>query len=118
MTQRSTEVITHKLIIKWIGTRYIWKKFAENIFNQLNNPEQKVIIISNTETLTYFQKYKTDVELLLLDNETKDIEYLLYISNLSESKKDEIREVIENRRRERKSINGTIVQEIIKSKKL
>lgn len=116
MTQElSKSLITHKLVINWIGTKYIDKDFATYIFNQLNDKNQKVIIISNPETLTYFQKYKNEIELLPLDKNSKDFEDILFMSWLSEEKKQEVREILQQRKSDKKPITETIIRNIINS---
>ena len=111
-TELSLEIISHKLIIKWIWTRYISKKFAENIFAQLSSKEW-TITITNPQNLTYIQKYRSEVTLLPLDWEDKSLEDLLYMSWLSESKKEEIRGIIETRKSEKKKVTENIIKEII-----
>ena len=113
----STELITHKLIIKWIWTKYITRKFAEWIFAQLNSKEWS-IIIANPENLTYIQKYRSEVVLLPLDWEDKSLEDLLYMSWLKESKKEEVRQMVENRKQEKKPVTETIIKNIIESLKI
>jgi hypothetical protein len=113
-TELSTDLISHKLIIKWIWTKYITKKFAEWIFNQLSSKEWN-IIIANPENLTYIQKYRSEVILLPLDWEDKTIEDLIYLSWLSESKKEEVRQIIEQRKIDKKPITETIIKNIIES---
>ena len=109
----SIKLITHKLIISWIWTKYIDKDFAKWIFSQLNDKETKVITISNPETLTFFQKYKNEVELLPLDENSRDYEDILYMSWLNEEKKEEVRKILETRKQEKKSINEIILKNII-----
>ena len=113
-TELSTDLISHKLIIKWIWTKYITKKFAEWIFAQLNSKEWN-ITIANPENLTYIQKYRSEVVLLPLDWEDKSLEDLLYLSWLSESKKEEVRHIIDQRKSEKKRITETIIKNIIES---
>lgn len=113
----STDIITHSLKIEWIGTKYIWKQFAETIFKQLTDPNSKVVTIANPKTLTYIQKYKNEVTLLELDEETKDSEYYIYISWLSDSKKQAIRDLLEIRKKEWKKTSKTSLQEIINTYK-
>ena len=115
-TELSTEIISHRLIIAWIWTKYVSKDFAEWIFKQLTSWE-KTITIANPKTLTYIQKYRNEITLLPLEKDDKDIEYLLYISWLSEAKKEEVRSMVEIRKQEKKSIVTSVIQEIIESKK-
>ena len=109
----STDIITHSLKIEWIGTKYIWKKLAEIIYNQLTNPDLKVVTIANPKTLTYIQKYKNEVTLLELDEETKDTEYYIYISWLSESKKQAVRDKLEQRKKDWFKTSKWALQDII-----
>lgn len=110
----STELISHKLIISWIWTKYITKRLAETIYKQLTSWE-KTITISNPETLTFIQKYRSEVTLLPLEKEDKSLEDMIYMSWLSESKKDEVRAIIAIRKEEKKSIVNSVIKEIIES---
>lgn len=109
----STDIITHSLKIEWIWTKYITKKLAETIFKQLMNPDSKVVTIANDKTLTYIQKYKNEVTLLELDEETKDNEYYIYISWLPESKKQAVRDKLEQRKKDWFKTSKWALQEII-----
>lgn len=110
----STELITHKLVIKWVWDRYITKKFAENIFNQLTN-DKKTIKIINPKTLTFIEKYKNEVELYPLDDEEKSVEDKIALSWLSQRKKEELRQILETRKQDKKPITDKILDNIISS---
>ena len=114
MTQLSTEVLTHRLKIKWEGTRYITRKLAEHIFQQLSDQNSKTVTISNPKTLTYFQKYKTEVELFELKVEERSFEDMLHNAGLKEHEKDYIRSVWEERKKERKSTSDAVLQEMLR----
>lgn len=109
----STDIITHSLKIEWIGTRYIDRKFAEVIFKQLTDPNSKVVTIANPKTLTYIQKYKNEVTLLELDEETKDSEYYLWSSWLNETKKQAVRDKLDQRKKDWFKTSKWALQEII-----
>ena len=115
-TELSTDLISHKLIIKWIWTKYITKTFAEWIFNQLNWNE-KTITIANQDNLTYIQKYRSEISLIPLDWEDKNIEDILYFSWLSESKKEQVRQIMSIRKKENKSISEGVLKQIIETYK-
>lgn len=109
----STDIITHSLKIEWIGVKFIDRKFAEIIFKQLTDPNSKVVTIANPKTLTYIQKYKNEVTLLELDEETKDTEYYIYVSWLSEAKKQAVRDKLEQRKKDWFKTSKWALQEII-----
>lgn len=109
----STELITHKLKIKWEWVRYISKKMAENIFNQLSDNSKWSIVIANPETLTFITKYRSEVDLLPLDKETKDFEDILYMSWLSDNQKERVREIRDIRKQEKKQLSKWILDNII-----
>lgn len=117
MTQLSTEVFTHRLKIKWEWTKYITRKLAESIFTQLNDPNSKTVVISNPKTLTYFQKYKTEVELFELKGEERSFEDTLHEQWLNEAEKDYIRGLWSQRKKDNKSTSNTILLDIIEKYK-
>lgn len=111
----SVDVITHKLKIKWEWVKYIWKKVAENIFNQLSDKNNSTITIANPNNLTYITKYRSEVDLIPLDKESKDFEDILYMSHLSEDQKEEVRDIWELRKKEKKHRSEGILKNIINS---
>ena len=114
MTQISTEIVTHKLKIKWEWTKYITRKVAESIFSQLTDSWNTISIV-NPQTLTYIQKYKSEVELSPLDNETQTLEETLATHWLTESQKEEVRNLIKIRKEEYKTTSNWVLENIIKS---
>ena len=114
MTQLSTEIFTHSLKIKWEWIHYIKKELAKSIYEQLNDPNTKTVTISNPKTLTYFQKYKTEVELFELKVEERSFEDMLHNAGLKEHEKDYIRSVWEERKKERKSTSDAVLQEMLR----
>lgn len=114
MTQLSTEIFTHSLKIKWEWIHYIKKELAKSIYEQLNDPNTKTVTISNPKTLTYFQKYKTEVELRELKGEEKGFEDTLHQEGLNEAQKDYIREVWNQRKKDRKSTSNEVLLELIR----
>lgn len=116
MNEISTEVITHKLKIKWENPKYITNKQAEFVFNQLIDKNTKMVTWINTQNKTYIQRYKTDVELIVLDDETRDIEDLLFLSWLSEQQKEDIRQIIADRKTKGQKTDKNTVQYIINKK--
>ena len=117
MTQLSTEVFTHSLKIKWEWTRSISRKLAESIFMQLDDPDTKTVTIKNTNTLTYFQKYKTEVELRELKWEERSFEDTLHHAGLKDNEKDYIRELWKQRKKDRQNTSNTALIDIIEKYK-
>lgn len=109
----STELITHKLVIKWIWNRYITKKFAKTIYEQLTEDKYKTVKIINPKTLTFIEKYKNEVELYPLDDEEKSIEDKIALSWLSNSKKEQLRLKIIDRKQNNLPITSWILDNII-----
>ncbi|RKW20847.1 hypothetical protein D8B46_08695, partial [Candidatus Gracilibacteria bacterium] len=52
-TELSADVITYKLKIKGEGTKYVTKKFAESLFEQIADQTKQTITIVNPKTLAY-----------------------------------------------------------------
>jgi hypothetical protein len=113
-TQLSTELITHKLKIKWEGTKYISKKLAESIFSQLADVNTKSVNISNPATLTYFSKYKSEIELYPLWDDEKTLEDTLYLNWFSEAQRAYFRGIWEQRIKDNKSTSKIVLDEMIK----
>ena len=109
----STDVITHKLKIKWEWTKYVTKKFAESLFEQILDQTKQTITIVNPKTLAYITKYKSEIELVPLDWENSDFEDLLYKYWLTESQKDEVRDIWNLRKKERKPRTNGVLKNII-----
>ena len=112
-TELSADVITHKLKIKWEWTKYVTKKFAENLFEQISDQTKQTITIVNPKTIAYVTKYKSEIELIPLDWENSDFEDLLYKYWLTESQKDEVREIRNLRKKERKTRTNWVLKNII-----
>lgn len=112
-TELSADVITHKLKIKWEWTKYVTKKFAESLFEQIADQTKQTITIVNPKTLAYVTKYKSEIELIPLDWENSDFEDLLYKYWLTESQKDEVREIRNLRKKERKTRTNWVLKNII-----
>ena len=112
-TELSADVITHKLKIKWEWTKYVTKKFAESLFEQIADQTKQTITIVNLKTLAYVTKYKSEIELIPLDWENSDFEDLLYKYWLTESQKDEVREIRNLRKKERKTRTNWVLKNII-----
>lgn len=113
----STELITHKLKIKWEWVKYITKKLAMDIFEQLSDKDKTSILISNPKTLLFITKYRSEVDLIPLDWETKSFEDTLYFSWLPEHKKEIVRETRDLRKKENKSLTNWVLQNIINNLK-
>jgi len=101
----SKDVITHKLKIKWEWIKYISTKFAQNIFNQLQDPNKNIVQIVNPDKLLFITKYKSEVDLIKLDPENTSFEDTLFMSWLSESQKERVRSIWDLRKKERKARN-------------
>jgi len=114
-TELSTIVITHKLKIKWEWTKYISEKMAESIFKQFKDQKTKIITIVNEENFSFITKYKSEIDLIKLNSESRDFEDTLFLSWLSEERKETIRDIWGIRQKERKSRTNTVLQNIIKS---
>lgn len=111
-TELSTEFITHKLIIKWeTKPRYITNKVAQAIFQQLTDPNKNTVSIINYEKMSYLNKYKTEIELVELDTETRSFEDKLIW--LTATQKEKVRELRDDREKEWKRKNDMILQNII-----
>jgi len=117
-TELSTHVITHKLKIKWEPVKYISKKMADDIFNQLADKNLTSITIANPKTLTFLIKYKNEVDLIPLDKESADLEDLLYLNNLNDYQKEKVRDIRDMRKKERKPRNIGNLKIIIEMIKL
>lgn len=111
----SKNVITHKLTIKWVWIKYIWKEFAENIFFQLEGKENKKIVIKDKKSLTYIEKYKWEVELIPLDKENKSFEDKIHLTWLNEEQKEKFRNIWKQRKKENKSTWEVSFNEIIQA---
>lgn len=112
-TELSSDVITHKLKIKWEWTKYVTKKFAENLFEQIADQTKQTITIINPKTLAYVTKYKSEIELIPLDWENSDFEDFLYRYWLTESQKDEVRDIWALRKKEKKPRTNWVLKNII-----
>lgn len=111
----STELITHKLKIKGQDTRYITEKIAKSLYEQLEDDSKKTVTIKNPKTFTFMSKYKSEVEILPLDWEDSSFEDKLYLSWLKESQKIQVREIWENRKKEKKARTDWVLSNIIDS---
>jgi len=109
----SADVITHKLKIKWEWTKYVTKKFAESLFEQILDQTKQTITIINPKTLAYVTKYKSEIELIPLDWENSDFEDILYRFWLTESQKEEVREIWDLRKKEKKPRTNWVLKNII-----
>lgn len=109
----SSDVITHKLKIKWEWTKYVTKKFAESLFEQILDQTKQTITIVNPKTLAYVTKYKSEIELIPLDWENSDFEDILYRFWLSERQKEEVREIWDLRKKEKKPRTNGVLKNII-----
>lgn len=112
-TELSTDVITHKLKIKWEGIRYITQEFAKEIFHQIIDNSKQTITIVNPKTFTFITKYKSEVEIIKLDDENSDFEDFLYRYWLTESQKEEVREIWDLRKKEKKPRTNGVLKNII-----
>ena len=109
----SADVITHKLKIKWEWTKYVTKKFAESLFEQILDQTKQTITIINPKTLAYVTKYKSEIELIPLEWENSDFEDILYRFWLTESQKEEVREIWDLRKKEKKPRTNWVLKNII-----
>ena len=109
----STDVITHKLKIKWEPTKYITSKFAQELFAQIADPSKQTISIVNPKNFTYITKYKSEIELICRDWENSDFEDFLYKYWLTESQKEEVRDIRELRKKEKKPRPNWVLKNII-----
>lgn len=109
----SADVITHKLKIKWEWVRYITYKFAQELFEQIADNSKQTITIVNPKTFTYITKYKSEIEIVPLDWENSDFEDFLYKYWLSERQKEEVREIWEMRKKEKKPRTNGVLKNII-----
>lgn len=109
----SADVITHKLKIKWEWVRYITYKFAQELFAQIADNSKQTITIINPKNLTYITKYKSEIEIVPLDWENSDFEDFLYKYWLSERQKEEVREIWEMRKKEKKPRTNGVLKNII-----
>ena len=116
-TEISTELITHKLILKGEGIKYIHKKLAENIFTQLADQNNKTITIVNPNTLLYLTKYRSEVSLIPLDEENKNIEDKLYLAWLKEDQKEKFRKIWSQRKKEWKTTGEISFKEVVEAVK-
>jgi len=111
----SKDVITHKLVIKWELTKYIWEEFAKWIFSQLANPEKKTITIANPESLLFITKYRSEVQLIPLNNDTRTFEDKLNMYWLKDFQKERFRSIWEERKRTNKSIWDISFKKIVEA---
>ena len=109
----SADVITHKLKIKWEWVRYITYKFAQELFAQIADNSKQTITIVNPKTFTYITKYKSEIEIVPLDWENSDFEDILYRFWLSERQKEEVREIWDLRKKEKKPRTNGVLKNII-----
>ena len=110
----STSLITHKLVIKWEWIKYIWEDFAKWIFSQLANPEKKTITIANPETLLFITKYRSEIQLVPLDNENQSFEDKLEMYWMNEWQKNKMRNIWDQRKKDNKSLHEDSFIMIIK----
>lgn len=109
----SVDVITHRLKIKGLDTKYIPKKFAEHIFAQIMDERTEHIEIINPENLTYIRKYKSEIELVPIEWEEKNTEDIIYASWLNKDQKESLRVIFWERRKDNKPVTENIIREII-----
>lgn len=109
----SADVITHKLKIKWEWVRYITYKLTQELFAQIADNSKQTITIINPKNLTYIIKYKSEIEIVPLDWENSDFEDILYKNWLSESQKEEVREIWDLRKKEKKPRTNGVLKNII-----
>lgn len=107
--------ITHKLKISWEDTKYITLRQARFLFDQFNDEKNTQITIKDPKTLTYITKYRSQIDLVPLDEESNDLEDLLFRSWLPESWKDEFRSIVDLRKRERKPITTPVIVNILET---
>jgi len=115
-TDISCDVITHRLKIKWMDVKYITYKTAQNIFDQIVNPDQSSVTILNPENLTFISKYKSDIELIPIEWMEKTAEDLIYSKWLSKSEKETLRIILEARKKDNQPITEWIIINIIEAK--
>ena len=77
----------------------------------------KTVTITNSNTLTYISKYKSEVELTELQGEDKSFEDSLHHAGLKEHQKEYIRSIWEQRKKDRKTMSDTVLQAMIKTYK-
>ena len=109
----SADVITHKLKIKWEWVRYITYKLTQELFAQIADNSKQTITIINPKNLTYIIKYKSEIEIVPLDWENSDFEDILYKNWLSERQKEEVREIWDLRKKEKKPRTNWVLKNII-----
>jgi len=109
----STNLVTHKLVIKWEWVKYIWEDFAKWIFSQLANPEKKTITIANPKTLLFITKYRSEIQLVPLDNENQSFEDKIEMCWLNEWQKEKMRNIWKQRKKENKSLQDYSFYKII-----
>ena len=109
----STNVITHKLQIKWENPKYITKKQADEIFSQIADKEKATETFINPKNSTFFEFYKRDIKISKLDEEKADFEDILYKYWLTESQKEEVRDIRELRKKEKKPRTNGVLKNII-----
>ena len=78
----------------------------------LDQTKQTITII-NPKTLAYVTKYKSEIELIPLDWENSDFEDILYRFWLTESQKEEVREIWDLRKKEKKPRTNWVLKNII-----
>lgn len=112
-TELSTDVITHKLQIKWENTKYITKKQADEIFEKIADKEKATISFISEKNSTFVEFYKRDIKISKLDSEKADFEDFLYRYWLTESQKEEVREIWDLRKKEKKPRTNGVLKNII-----
>ena len=114
-TKLSKNVITHKLTIKWEWTKYIPEDFAKTIFSQLADPTKKTITIANPEIMLFITKYRSEVQLVPLDNENRSFEDKIQMSWLNIDQRERFRNIWIQRKKENKSISDISFNKLIKA---
>lgn len=112
-TELSTNVITHKLQIKWENPKYITKKQADEIFSQIADKEKATVTFINTKNSTFFEFYKRDIKISKLDSEKADFEDILFRAWLTEGQKEEVRQIWEERKKEKKKTTVWVLENVI-----
>lgn len=112
-TELSTDVITHILEVKWEEPKYIKKKQAEAIFSQIADKNKATISFYNEKNLTFLEFYKRDIKLKKLDTEKSNFEDILFRAWLTESQKEEVRQIWEERKKEKKKTTVWVLENVI-----
>lgn len=103
-TELSTNVITHKLQIKWENPKYITKKQADEIFSQIADKEKATVTFINTKNSTFFEFYKRDIKISKLDSEKADFEDILFRAWLTEGQKEEVRQIWKKEKKRKRKL--------------